>query len=86
MTHLIALEIQYCGVQDFLQPPQYMGNSQNYGPHLAIDYITAPNIWGYQNGTLHFKYQIPLAFQVDPTDLQFSNIRRIQIHSRVREN
>ena len=24
--------------------------SQNYGPHLATDYIMAPKIQGYQNG------------------------------------
>ena len=28
-----------------------MGCSQNHGPLLGIDYITAPNIQGYQNGT-----------------------------------
>ena len=30
----------------------HLGYSQNYGPHLVIDYIMAPNIWEYQNGTL----------------------------------
>ena len=29
-----------------------VGNSQNYEPLLATDYITAPNSWGYQHGTL----------------------------------
>ena len=29
-----------------------MGCSQNIGPFLVIDYTTAPNIQGYQNGTL----------------------------------
>ena len=29
-----------------------MGRSQNYGPLLVVDYITAPNIQGYQNGIL----------------------------------
>ena len=28
-----------------------MGNSQNYGPFSAIDFITAPNMKEYQNGT-----------------------------------
>ena len=31
-----------------------MGHSQKYGPLLATNYITAPNIKGYQNGTLNF--------------------------------
>ena len=30
----------------------HMGGSQNYGPLLGRHYITAPNIQGYQNGTL----------------------------------
>ena len=31
----------------------YMGSSQNHGPLLVKDSIvTAPNIYGYQNGTL----------------------------------
>ena len=29
-----------------------MGCSQNYEPLLVLDYITAPNIYDYQNGTL----------------------------------
>ena len=29
-----------------------MGYSQNNGPRLVIDCATAPNIQGYQNGTL----------------------------------
>ena len=29
-----------------------MGEFQHYGPLLVIDYITAPNVEGYQNGTL----------------------------------
>ena len=29
-----------------------MGCSQNYGPLWVIDYITAPNIYRYYNGTL----------------------------------
>ena len=38
-----------------------MGDSHKYGPLLVIDidYVTAPNIWGYQNGTLIFKIPIP---------------------------
>ena len=31
---------------------RYMGCSPNYGPLLGIDSITAPNIYGCQNGTL----------------------------------
>ena len=30
----------------------HMGCSRNVGLLLVIDDITAPNIWGYQNGTL----------------------------------
>ena len=30
----------------------YVGYSQNCGPLLAIDYIIAPNVSGYQNATL----------------------------------
>ena len=29
---------------------QHMGYSQNYGPPLVVDYITAPNIWGAKMG------------------------------------
>ena len=29
-----------------------MGCSQNHGPVLGIEYIAAPNMYGYQNGTL----------------------------------
>ena len=35
-----------------LQGKYYVGCSQNYRPLCAIDYTTAPNIKGYQNGTL----------------------------------
>ena len=36
----------------------YDSCSQNYGPHLSIDYVTAPNIHGHQHsdpilGTTH---------------------------------
>ena len=30
--------------------PSYMGYSQNYGPLLVLEYITAPDISGYQSG------------------------------------
>ena len=30
----------------------YVGCSQNYGPPSVIDYIAAPTISGYKNGTL----------------------------------
>ena len=32
-----------------------VGCSQNYGPLSVMDYITAPNIWGYPNRTLIFR-------------------------------
>ena len=31
---------------------RYLSCSQNDGPLLLIDYISAPNIWGYQKGIL----------------------------------
>ena len=37
---------------DVLNPHHHLGDSQNYGPFLATSYITAPDIYGYQNGTL----------------------------------
>ena len=30
-----------------------MGSSQDYGPLLVIDYVTTPNIEGYQNGPVN---------------------------------
>ena len=40
--------------------------SPNYGPLLVIDYITAPNIQGYQNWTLIWElpiYGIPILWR-----------------------
>ena len=36
-----------------LRGASYVGYSQKYGLLLVIDYITAPNIWGYPNRALH---------------------------------